>query len=258
MTDCFFCHSFNSDSKFAEIEAIGEITTKGNLGIYCTNKIKILREISKEEVLRIVNVGKLNTGFCNSGIRNSGNWNTGNWNSGNSNAGNGNAGNYNTGDWNLGSWNLGNCNTGGGNTGGYNSGDKNAGSHNLGNLNSGDWNKTNYSSGCFNTEEPKILMFNKISNWTLQDWFASDAKKLLDRIKRTACEWIDEYYLTDKEKEQHPECKTTSGYLKEVDNTKSNQIWWDTLITSDKDIIKSLPNFDADIFKEITGIDTTI
>ena len=59
------------------------------------------------------------------------------------------------------------------------------------------------------------------------------------------------YLLTDKEKEEHPEHETTGGYLKKL---KSAQKRWDTLSNNDRKIITSLPNFDAKIFEEITGI----
>ena len=34
--------------------------------------------------------------------------------------------------------------------------------------------------------------------------------------------------------------------------------WWYNLSDYEKNVIKSLPNFDAEIFKEITGIDVNI
>lgn len=36
---------------------------------------------------------------------------------------------------------------------------------------------------------------------------------------------------------------------------KQKQEWWDKLLYKEKEIIKSIPNFDATIFKQITGID---
>lgn len=60
---------------------------------------------------------------------------------------------------------------------------------------------------------------------------------------------------TQEEKEQHPEYEITGGYLKKCDKSECNQLWWDSLSDPEKNIIKSLPNFDAEIFKEITGID---
>lgn len=45
-------------------------------------------------------------------------------------------------------------------------------------------NKTNFSNGCFNTEEPKIFLFNKPSDWTYRDWLnkSSVEKQISDAI----------------------------------------------------------------------------
>lgn len=98
-------------------------------------------------------------------------------------------------------------------------------------------------------------MFNKPSNWTFGDWWDSEARYLLNMIQYNVLEWIWSDNMTDEEKEQHPEYKTTGGYLKELDESECGQIWWNSLLDHEKDIIKSLPNFDVKIFKEITGID---
>lgn len=255
LKDCFNYYPFGPHNKVAEIEAVGEIDVEvidaevdGSL--HCTNKIKIIREISWEEVLRMVNTGKANTGFGNTGCYNSGDYNTGNYNSGNRNTGHHNTGNYNTGNYNSGNYNDGSYNCGS-----YNSGQFNCGRCNIGNYNSGDFNKINFSNGCFNTKESKILMFNKPSDWSIEDWRYSEAKRLLDNIMYNALQWVYSDKMTEEEKEQHPKYKTTGGYLKELDKSKCGQLWWDNLLDYNKNVIKSLPNFDAEIFKEITGID---
>lgn len=255
LKDCFNYYPFDPHNKVAEIEAVGEIDVEvidaevdGSL--HCTNKIKIIREISWEEVLRMVNTGKANTGFGNTGCYNSGDYNTGNYNSGNRNTGHHNTGNYNTGNYNSGNYNDGSYNCGS-----YNSGQFNCGRCNIGNYNSGDFNKINFSNGCFNTKESKILMFNKPSDWSIEDWRYSEAKRLLDNIMYNALQWVYSDKMTEEEKEQHPKYKTTGGYLKELDKSKCGQLWWDNLLDYNKNVIKSLPNFDAEIFKEITGID---
>ena len=194
LKDCFNYYSFDPNNKVAEIEALGEIDAEADGSKHCTNKIKIVREISWEEVLKMVNMGKANAGLCNSG-----NWNSGDWNS-------------------------------------------------------GDWNKTNFSSGCFNTKESKILMFNKPSDWTFRDWWNSEARYLLNNIQHNVLKWVESDNMTDKEKEQHPEYETTGGYLKELDKSECGQIWWNSLSDYKKDVIKALPNFDAEIFRECTGI----
>lgn len=235
LKDCFSYYCFDPLNKVAEIEALGEIDTEATGKKHCTNKIKIVREISWEEVLKMINVGKANTGFGNTGNHNTGNYNTGDYNSGSCNGGSYNSGHWNSGNWNSGYYNCGNCNTG--------------------DCNSGDFNKTSFSNGCFNTKESKILMFNKPSDWSIEDWRYSEAKRLLDNIMYNVLKWIYSYEMTDEEKEQHPEYEITGGYLKKCDKSECNQLWWDSLSDPEKNIIKSLPNFDAEIFKEITGID---
>ena len=220
--DCFNYYSFNSENKVAEVIAYGEVRTEGDKS--CTDKLEIVREIPWDEVLRIVNLGKNCTGRCNTG-----DWNTGDWNTGNRNTGNRNTGNRNTGDWNTGDWNTGNRNT-------------------------GDWNKSSFNTGCFNTEEQKIMLFNKPSNMTYRDWYESDARWLLNQIPKDVVEWIWSDNMTDEEKEQHPEYKTTDGYLKVLDESECGQIWWGSLSDRQKNIIKAIPNFDAEIFFQCTGI----
>ena len=79
--DCFNYYSFNPENKVAEVIALAERTVED--GDKCaTNYLEIVREISWQEVLEIVNTGKGCTGLCNSGNCNSGNRNSGDWNSG--------------------------------------------------------------------------------------------------------------------------------------------------------------------------------
>ena len=232
--DCFKYYDFNPDNKVAEVEALGDIDTNNDDSKCSTNKIHIIREITWQEVLDLVNLGKACTGLCNSGDWNSGDWNSGDWNSGNRNSGNRNSGNRNSGNRNSGNRNSGDCNSG--------------------DCNSGDWNKTCFSNGCFNTESPKIFLFNKPSDWTYQDWLNSDARYILMNCPSNVLSWIWEDDMTDEEKEQHPEYSVTGGFLKHIEKETGRQMWWDGLSDRKKDIVMQLPNFDKDIFKEITGI----
>ena len=232
--DCFRYYSFDPDNKVAEVEALGDIDTNNDDSKCSTNKIHIIREITWQEVLDLVNLGKACTGLCNSGNRNSGDWNSGDWNSGDWNSGNRNSGDWNSGDWNSGDWNSGNRNSG--------------------DWNSGDWNKTCFSNGCFNTESPKIFLFNKPSDWTYQDWLNSDARYILMNCPSNVIAWVWDDDMTDEEKEQHPEYSVTGGFLKHIEKETGRQMWWDGLSDRKKDIVMQLPNFDKDIFKEITGI----
>ena len=233
-SDCFSYYDFDPNNKVAEVEALGEIDSNDEDSKCCTNKIKIVREINWQEVLELVNLGKACTGLCNSGDWNSGDYNSGNRNSGNRNSGDYNSGNRNSGDYNSGDWNSGNRNSG--------------------DWNSGDWNKTCFSNGCFNTESPKIYLFNKPSNWNYSDWLNSDARYILMNCPSNVLSWIWEDDMTDEEKEQHPEYSVTGGFLKHIEEETGRQMWWDGLSDVQKDSVMQLPNFDKDIFKEITGI----
>ena len=238
-SDCFNYYPFNPDNKVAEVEALGDIDTNNDDSKYSTNKIHIIREITWQEVLDLVNLGKGCTGLCNSGNCNSGDCNSGNCNSGNHNSGDWNSGNHNSGNYNSG-----NCNSGNHNSGKWNSGD----------CNSGDWNKSSFNNGCFNTIEPTIMMFNKPSDITYRDWVNSDARRLLNQIPKDVVKWIYSVDMTDEEKAAHPEHEITGGYLKVLDESECSQIWWNGLANSQKEIIKSIPNFNESIFEEITGI----
>ena len=247
--DCFNYYSFDSSNKVAEVIAYGDVRTDGNKS--CTDKLEIVREIPWDEVLRIVNIGKNCTGYCNTGDCNTGDCNTGSCNTGNYNIGNYNIGGYNTGNYNTGGCNTGNRNTGYGNTGDCNTGD-----YNTGNCNTGDWNKSSFNTGCFNTEEQKIMLFNKPSSMTYCEWVNSDARDLLNQIPKNVVEWIYEVNMTDTEKAAHPTYETTGGYLKVLNESECGQLWWNGLSDHQKNIIKEIPNFDADIFFQCTGIRT--
>ena len=255
--DCFNYYSFDSRNKVAEVIAYGEVVTDGDKS--CTDKLEIVREIPWEEVLRIVNTGKNCTGRCNTGNWNTGNWNTGNRNTGNCNTGNRNAGDWNTGDFNTGDFNTGNCNTGDWNTGECNTGECNTGHCNTGNrnagdCNTGDWNKSSFNVGCFNTEEQKIMLFNKSSDMTYREWLESDARWLLNQMPKNVVEWVYESDMSDEEKAEHQTYETTGGYIKVMEKSESGQLWWNDLPDDKKAVIKSLPNFDAGIFEQCTGI----
>ena len=258
--DCFRYYDFDPNNHVAEVIAHGTVAEGEDK--CATNKLEIVREIPWAEVLEIVNTGKActgrcnsgdwNSGDCNSGNRNSGNRNSGNRNSGDCNSGNRNSGNRNSGDWNSGNRNSGNCNSGD-----WNSGDWNSGNRNSGNRNSGDWNTTSFSNGCFNTVSPKIYMFNKPTDWTFEQWVNCRARRLLNEIDDCPLEYVWFDTMSDEEKSAHPEAKTTGGYLKERTTADNARKWWAGLSADDRNIIFSLPNFDAVIFKEITGIDVS-
>ena len=194
-SDCFNFYSFDPNNKVAEVEALGDINTHSGGDKCSTNKLHIIREVSWQEVLELVNLGKACTGHHNTGNRNSGDWN------------------------------------------------------------SGDCNKASQTLGCFNTESQKLKFFDKETNLTMNQWRFSYARSLLSRIDFGSAEriWTDD--MTDEEKAEHPEHKTTGGYLRLRDYTDLCAEWWKDLTEEEKQTIKDIPNFNAEKFKLITGIE---
>ena len=66
--------------------------------------------------------------------------------------------------------------------------------------------------------------------------------------------WVNSEHMTDEEKVVHPEHETTGGYLKTVDFKTACKMMWAKLRDDEKSAVMQLPNFDAEVFKEITGI----
>lgn len=225
LADCFNYDDFDIKNHVAEVVAYGKVVSGDDKCV--TDKLGIIREIPWRKVLEMVNVGKactsvLNTGDRNTGYRNTGNGNIGNYNTGYQNTGNRNTGNYNTGDWNT-----------------------------------GDWNTCRRSSGCFNTVEQTLSFFNKPSNWTYRDWVWSDARAILCTMPSKLA-WVDFADMTADEKIVCPDAKTTDGYLKEYsvsEQTERVNRWWRSLPNEKQESVMSMPNFDKEIFKQITCID---
>lgn len=237
LVDCFNYYSFDPNNKVAEIEAIGEIHFDDTNSKCCTNKIVILKELKWSEVLDMCNSGK-----GNSGNRNSGNYNSGNYNSGNRNSGNRNSGNYNSGNRNSGYYNSGN----------YNSGHYNSGDYNSGYYNSGD-----YNSGHCNTNSPKVRMFNHETEFNFTDKSIVRFNEILFNCPQSYkySDFIDKSKMSEEEIMEHPECETIGGYNKTIIVEADKQKWWDEDVSDDdKEFIKSLPYFDADIFYECVGV----
>ena len=176
-------YRFSNDSyRYCEIEALGKVIDEGNKSV--TNKIKIVREIPKEEFIESANIGSKNTGFCN------------------------------TGDWNT-----------------------------------GDWNKTNRSSGVFCNQEPKLIMFNKETDMSYEEWENTRAYDVLRQIEKS--KWVHFSEMTDEEKQEYPSAETCDGYLKEIPRKEAVKVWWNDLSDYDKQEIFNLPNFDLDVFNDI-------
>ena len=216
---------YSKPCRICEVSVTGAVQTQGNKSV--GRRLKILRELTADEISSLCNSGN-----WNSGNRNSGNWNSGDWNSGN---------------WNSGDWNSGNRNSGNWNSGNRNSGNWNSGDWNSGNWNSGDWN-----SGYCNTTEPTVRLFDHQTDITFSDFRNSRAYNLLCHIPSDCLTWKYSEYMTDDEKAAHPEHETTGGflYLQKADR----QAWWESLSDESKAAITSMPYFDADKFYKCTNI----
>src|SRR5574344_1153901 len=230
LSDCFYYYNFDKTNRVAEVELFGKIQRNNDDTKCCASDIKIVKELTWEEVLTLCNSGNNNNGNCNSGNNNSGNCNSGNWNSGNCNSGN---------------WNSGNCNSGN-----CNSGNNNSGNCNSGNRNSGDWNSGDWNSGFFNTDFPIVRIFNKETN------VPRDNIDFPSFLYFDLTVWVSHDTATDEEKEEHKqEIETCGGFLKTLDYKEAFKLAWDKASEEEHEQVKQLPNFDADIFYEISGID---
>lgn len=216
-----------SESRIFEVIA-GDYVRSGDK--YGTNSLTILREIEDDE----------KRAFISSGNRNSGDWNSGNKNSGDLNSGNRNSGNCNSGSYNSGDCNSGDCNSGNRNSGDWNSGNRNSGSYNSG----------SYNSGYFNSDEPFVRMFNK------------DTKLKRKEINIPSfcyfglTVWVSYDTATEEEKEKHKkEIETCGGFLKELNYKEAWRLAWNKASKEEHLEMLELPNWDNEVFKEISGID---
>jgi hypothetical protein len=268
---CFGYYDFTKTNRVFEVEGYGEVITEGDKTV-CSH-IKFLRELTWEEVLLVANTGKDNTGVGNSGDRNSGNWNSGDSNSGNRNSGDSNSGYRNSGNWNSGDRNSGDRNSGDSNSGYRNSGDSNSGDRNSGdsnsgyrnsgNRNSGNWNSGDRNSGDSNSgyrnsgafctdPDPVLYLFNKPTKLSVKEWEEHKAVQLMNAIDPTM--WVPDHAMTDQEKKDHPKYEAPEGYLKTIPIKEAWANAWHNFTDANKKVFTTLPNFDAKIFEEITGI----
>ena len=147
-------------------------------------------------------------------------------------------------------WNTGNRNSGDWNTGNRNTGNWNSGDCNTGNRNSGNWNSGDCNSGFFNTDSPLVRIFNKETNIPLVD---IDFPNFL-YFNLTV--WISHDTATDEEKEAHKtEIETCGGFTKEISYKEAFRIAWNKASKKDHLKLLKLPNWNNEIFKEISGID---
>jgi hypothetical protein len=248
----FNYYEFDPNNRVCEILAHGEVIT--DVDKSCCNDIEIIKELTWNDVLTLINVGKGNSGRNNSGDQNSGNQNSGNWNSGNRNSGDQNSGNQNSGNQNSGYRNSGHQNSGNQNSGYRNSGHQNSGDQNSGYQNSGFFNKTNYCAGMFNSQEQPVPLFNGAASVLMSEFQNTPAFNVMVNRNFPLTEWIYDSDMTDDQKKENPKFFVAGGFLKVNTYEYSCSEWWKSLDADEKKLIRSLPGFSAKIFKEVTGI----
>ena len=92
--------------------------------------------------------------------------------------------------------------------------------------------------------------FNKESKVKRSEFTAWPSMKHFD-----VSYWIPEYKMTEEEKKENPTYETTGGFTKKVEYKEAWKIFWRRTTEENKQKFLYLPNFDPEIFKEITGVD---
>lgn len=198
----------------------------------CCRRMRFLRDITDEVVPTLSDV-RNNFGSSNLGLSNKGDCNIGDFNEGSRNVGNLNLGDFNTGD----------SNTGIDNVGDNNKGSLNVGSSNIGHSNTGSFNKGSFNSGDFNTGHANSGSFNK-GNRNTGKW--------------NVCNYSSGFFNTQEPFavmfNRPTTLKTSEIRLPKWLQKQDIKL---ALIQADVDDLLatfSLPNFDAEIFQQITGI----
>ena len=152
---------------------------------------------------------------------------------------------------NTGKGDTGLCNTGNWNTGNRNTGYWNTGNRNTGDWNTGNWNKCNNETGFFNSKDNKYCnVFNKKC---LRSKFI-EAKKPDFIYDVNPNVWVDWDNMNDDEKKTHPNSDTQGGYLKSISMEEAWKIAFEKATDEDIELLKKLPNYDYEVFSEITGL----
>ena len=126
----------------------------------------------------------------------------------------------------------------------------NTGVGNTGHRNTGDWNTVSRETGFFNTKRTDFVrVFNKpcpIAVW--EEVYKPDF------IYFDLTCWVPSSEMTEVEKEHNKDHETTGGYLKKLDYKEAFLASFLKASKKDQAAVRNLPNFDEDVFFEISGI----
>jgi len=132
--------------------------------------------------------------------------------------------------------NTGDRNTGDLNTGDLNTGDRNTGNMNTGYSNTGDWNGCDFETGFFNPKSKPVETVRVFGGLIV------DREKFSQEAGFAICNRVATvFYRRDGKRYAMP-----------------YKLWWDvwasSLTRKEKEAVKKLSGFDADVFFEITGV----
>lgn len=89
---------------------------------------------------------------------------------------------------------------------------------------------------------------------TMREFYSSKYYDAITSSDFYLTEWTP---YTEEEMEKDESKKLIGGYLKTYTYKEACKNWWEGMSNKNKGIICSIPNFDADVFKDITGIEVT-
>ena len=116
----------------------------------------------------------------------------------------------------------------------------------------GYFNSCDYSSGLFCTQDPKVKIFDIETDMTMKEVIQTDWYRMLFKYSIDLTRWIK---YTDEEKQSDKDKDLIGGYLKTYTYKEACKNWWNKYTDKEKAVIMSMPNFDKDKFKQITGIE---
>ena len=117
-------------------------------------------------------------------------------------------------------------------------------------INSGNRNSGNWNSGYFNTDEHFIRIFNKETELKRDDIHFPSFLYFDPTI------WVSHDTATKEEKKEHKqEIEICGGFLKTLEYKEAFRLAWDKASKEEHKQLLDLPNWNNEIFKEISGID---
>ena len=97
-----------------------------------------------------------------------------------------------------------------------------------------------------------IRIFNKPSGMSLRDFLRSKYWEAMCSVDFPLTEWVE---YSEEEKQADEKKALIGGYLKKNTYAYACARWWEDMSEENREIIMSMPNFDAEVFKDITGIE---